>query len=278
MNKNIAAETFNQLDLFGLLDDNDPDPFKLTNDNLIVHIPHSSTNFPHDNEYLIDKDELQKEINRLTDHATDKIFKLKDNNNHIVVDFNRLFCDVERLPDDEEPMYKYGRGFFYTKTDSGKPLREENEKVKKEIFDKYYTLHHNKLNSLTNKLLEDNGGVFILDCHSFSNIPFDSDLIKDEIRPDICIGSDSFHTPQNILNKTIEFFNAHGFTVQVNNPYEGTIIPIEHYKKNSNIKGMMIEINRKLYMSDDINGIVNDTNVQILNDVINDLIYILQND
>jgi N-formylglutamate amidohydrolase len=36
--------------------------------------------------------------------------------------------------------------------------------------------------------------------------------------------------------------------VELNNPYSGCIIPSEFYETEKNVKGIMIEINKRLYM------------------------------
>lgn len=45
-------------------------------------------------------------------------------------------------------------------------------------------------------------------------------------------------------------FTAAGFTVTVNAPYKGCIIPGKHYDKTKKVSGIMIELNRSLYMGE----------------------------
>jgi N-formylglutamate amidohydrolase len=37
--------------------------------------------------------------------------------------------------------------------------------------------------------------------------------------------------------------------VEVNNPYSGCIIPKPYFLKNDKVKGIMIEVNKRLYMN-----------------------------
>jgi N-formylglutamate amidohydrolase len=83
-------------------------------ESLIFHIPHASTHIPVDLGQSLNKNLLQHEINLLTDWATDLIFEVP-NTTQLLVKFSRIFCDVERLPDANEPMYVCGRGFFIPK-------------------------------------------------------------------------------------------------------------------------------------------------------------------
>lgn len=237
-------------------------------DTFVLHIPHASINIPMFDHYI--KGKLDNEIIKLTDWATDEIFNIK-NVSKVVANFSRIFCDVERFADDElEPMSKFGRGFYYTKTDSGENLREDNEDYKKHIYDNYYLPHHNELNSIVEDKLLLFDTCTIIDCHSFSDVPFDSDLIKDDNRPDICIGTDDYHTPQLLVEWVSDYFKMLGYSVQINNPYSGTIVNNNSYQKDKRVKSIMIEINRKLYMED--HNII-DSKVELLNKQITDLLY-----
>lgn len=215
-------------------------------DSYIFHIPHASTYIPNLIDYIPGK--IDNEIIKLTDWATDEIFNIT-NLTKIVPNFSRVFCDVERFHDDNlEPMSKFGRGFYYTKTDSGEDLRKLSEKNKQDVYINYYKKHHEEFNDLVFQKLLLFDTCTIIDCHSFSDIPFESDLIKDDNRPDICIGTDDYHTPEFLTNHIKKYFELLNYSVQINNPYSGTIVNTNSYKKDKRVKSIMIEINRKLYM------------------------------
>ena len=137
------------------------------------------------------------------------------------------------------------------------------------VYNNYYLKHHAKLEKLVENKLNDYGRAIIIDCHSFSNKPFETDLIKDTVRPDFCIGTDSFHTPQYLIDLIVNGLKSFGYSVEINNPYEGTIVPLKHYKINDNVQSIMIEVNRKLYID---NGIVNIEKVSKLNKVLNKIL------
>lgn len=241
--------------------------FKDAKDLYVFHIPHSSTLIPSYTGY--NHDVVGSEITKLTDWATDLIFDVPDTDK-VVAEFSRTYCDVERFADDSlEPMSKYGRGFFYTKTDNGQNLRDDDPINKKHVFDNYYTSHHLKLNVMVNDKLSKFNRAIIIDCHSFSDVPFDSDLIKDDNRPDICIGTDEFHTSDELKNRVVSHFERLGYSVQVNSPYSGTMVNNDAYLKDNRVQSIMIEFNRKLYMVDDI---VIPEKVTLLNNVIKDLV------
>lgn len=224
---------------------------------LIFHIPHSSEHIPFYDGYFLNK--IDNEINLLTDFDTDLIFDVP-NTKKLVANFSRIFCDVERLPDNEEEMFQFGRGFYYTKTDSGEDLRLDSNTIKKIVWNNYYVQHHRKFEQMIEQCLDEVGFATIIDCHSFSNIPFKTDLNQSLSRPDICIGTNS-STPSWLLNMVESFFRLNSYTIGINFPYSGTIVP-KKYENLSNVNSIMIEINRDLYME---NGVSVKSLVQKLN-------------
>jgi len=211
-----------------------------------LHIPHSSTRIP---DYAgFDLEKVENNLARLTDWATDEIFDVHGIGK-IVTPFSRLFCDVERLGDDAEPMHKIGRGFFYTKGYDGSELRKMDADFKQRVFRDYYQAHHALFFQEVDKRLKRYGVCHIVDCHSFNEEPIGS-LLYQPASPDICLGTDAYHTPDYLLRYTVNFWAGHGFSVEMNNPYSGCIIPIGFFGLNKNVKGIMIEINKRLYMDD----------------------------
>lgn len=220
------------------------------NQQLILHVPHSSTKIPNSTGYELNVVELFKEMDLLTDHYTDELFK-SDKDITIQADFSRIFCDVERFEDDKkEVMSKYGMGMCYTHSSDGSLMRVVNNNLRFKILTKYYKLHHETLTQAVSAQLINHKEARIIDCHSFPNIPFNRDLNQDRDRPDICIGTDFFHTPVSWINETEIFFRSYGLTVYINKPYSGTVVPTKFINKDSRVKSMMIEINRKLYMDE----------------------------
>jgi N-formylglutamate amidohydrolase len=235
-------------------------------DYFIFHIPHSSKIIPDYSGF--DESMIEHEIELLTDHATDKIFDI-DGVDKIIFPYSRLFCDVERLDDEFEPMFKHGRGFYYTKTDNGNHLRDFNEEHKEIVKNEYYYVHHEELSLMVKHKLDKFGVVYIVDCHSFQNDALNTDVDKTENRPDICIGTDDIHTPKWMENHFEGFFKKNNMSVKINSPYSGTIVPAE-FIGNKNVKSIMIEINKNQYI--DINGIM-ENKVDYLNQLINQLLF-----
>ena len=47
------------------------------------------------------------------------------------------------------------------------------------------------------------------------------------------------------------FLQSRGYTVSVNSPFAGTLVPMRFYQKDARVSSIMIEINRRLYMTAD---------------------------
>jgi N-formylglutamate amidohydrolase len=73
-------------------------------------------------------------------------------------------------------------------------------------------------------------------------------LDEGQIRPEICIGTDEYHTPFALTASAEKAFKAKGFTCALNSPFAGTLIPSPFWTNNENVMGLMIEIRRDLYM------------------------------
>ncbi len=221
----------------------------------ILHIPHSSTVIPEENRLditLSDK-ALSEEILKMTDWYTDELFSVS-NSNYAIIQFpvSRLVLDPERFEDDSMEIMSYrGMGVIYTKTSMGKMLRNViSEKDRINLLNKYYYPHHERLNTITSSILSNHRKALIIDCHSFSSSPLPYEINQEKNRPDICIGTNIFHTPDFLVKYTKCQFLKHGFSVSINSPFEGTIIPRKFYLKEKKVSGIMIEINRKLYMDE----------------------------
>jgi len=72
----------------------------------------------------------------------------------------------------------------------------------------------------------------------------------DEIRPDFNIGTDSYHTPKYIIDESINYFETKGYTLGIDTPYSGSIVPMEYYQKDKRVTSIMLEVNRGLYLKE----------------------------
>ena len=217
---------------------------------LILHIPHSSTKIPFHDGYVSSHDKIQQEIIKLTDWYTDDLFDSKDDK-MIITPFSRIFCDVERFADDDqEIMSKVGMGVLYEKLDSDEILRKVTSKLREKIINDYYWKHHDSLKTIVEEQLIKNGECLIIDCHSFPSTPLQKAINQNSNTPDFNIGTDSFHTPKKYIEESITYFENLGYSLGVDWPYNGSIVPMKYYQKEKRVSSIMLEINRKLYLNE----------------------------
>jgi N-formylglutamate amidohydrolase len=222
----------------------------------IIHIPHSSTCTIGSgrDSILLDTSKLARELLLITDHFTDELFYIDGlQQKCIIFPVSRLIVDPERFEDDsQESMATRGMGVIYTHTADGTRLRADPSPSDREhLLNLYYRPHHAKLTSAVEKDLESIGGCLIIDAHSFPSKPLPYELDQSPDRPDICIGTDPFHTPAKLTEAAVNMFAEKGFSVQINRPFAGTITPSKFYQSNNAVRSIMIEINRKLYMDEE---------------------------
>jgi N-formylglutamate amidohydrolase len=222
---------------------------------IIMHIPHSSLSIPSEDQvnFCISPENLRIQVDKLNDHFTDELFNSDLTNvKPLIFPVNRFLVDVERFENDEyEPMSLKGMGATYTHDTNGNRFRSDlNHEYREELLNKYYRPHHSQLNKLSEQAIKTFGKVLIVDAHSFPDIPLHCDNSQSYPRPDVCLGTDSFHTPDWITKLVKNHFEKNSFTVEINNPYAGTMVPLNFYKKEKRLHSIMIEINRRLYLDD----------------------------
>ena len=234
---------------------------------LLVNIPHSSTYIPPEMKikFLLSEEDLQKELLRMTDRYTDEIFSCVAELGGISVKYNysRLVLDPERFrDDDEEEMTKQGMGVIYTKDSNKRELREINESERNLLLRNIYDPYHSVITKEVQELLAKNGKCLIIDAHSFPAIPLPYENPLEIKRPQICIGTDPYHTPEDLIQMVQNFFEEINFTTEINKPFSGCYVPIKFLHQDNRVKSIMIEINRGLYMNEDT-GEKNDSFVEI---------------
>ena len=222
---------------------------------VVVHIPHSSTIVPEDvrSTFVLGDLELERELLRLTDRYTDELFDLDPSvATQVTFGVSRLVVDPERFLDDAvEPMAAHGMGAVYTRTSDGTPLRRGlSEPQRGALLARFYEPHHAALEAATRAALDGAGRCLIIDGHSFPCAPLPSELDQEQERPDICIGTDAFHTPAQLVDEVVAAFVASGLEVTVNHPYAGAIVPARFYQRDKCVAALMVEINRRLYMDE----------------------------
>jgi N-formylglutamate amidohydrolase len=222
---------------------------------VLAHIPHASTRIPPEVRaaILLDDADLERELVLLTDAHTDDLFaRLGDRGvTRFVNRRSRLVVDPERFTDPSlEPTEARGQGVVYVRTTDGRPLREADPRERERLIETYYRPYHAALDAVAVELVEAFGRCTILDCHSFATRPLASELDQRPDRPDICIGRDPLHTPDELASGLADAFRAEGFRVAFDRPYRGTLVPNAFLGRDTRLRSVMVEVRRGLYLDE----------------------------
>jgi N-formylglutamate amidohydrolase len=227
----------------------------LPRESWVVHVPHASTVIPAAirPELLLSDQDLALEVLRMTDHLTDELVANSlAGARRIRFPVSRLVVDPERFPDDaDEPMSRLGMGVIYERTSQGILLRDPPVPSSRQyLLETYYVPHHAALEAAVANALDRYGRCTILDMHSFPSRPLPYELDQDRDRPDICIGTDEFHTPDRLTSEFVRRFSAKKLSVAVNRPFAGALVPMRYFRKDHRVTSIMIEVNRGLYLDE----------------------------
>ncbi len=132
-------------------------------------------------------------------------------------------------------------------TDTLEQLREEQ---RRKLLDDWYRPHHAALTLATEKALQQFGLAVIIDCHSFPAKPLPYEIDQNPTRPEICIGTDAFHTHEGLTTIFVDAFAAEGWTVGLNAPFSGAMVPSRYFGLDKRVAALMIEVRRDVYMEE----------------------------
>lgn len=68
------------------------------------------------------------------------------------------------------------------------------------------------------------------------------------MRPEICIGTDASHTCGELASTFFEAFQREGWSVSLNEPFAGALVPQSRYLQDPRVHAIMVEVNRRLFL------------------------------
>ncbi|MGN0618146.1 MAG: N-formylglutamate amidohydrolase [Ruminiclostridium sp.] len=212
---------------------------------VICNIPHSGTNIPDWalQDFIIPCEKIREFAEFMADKDVDKLFSFVPEENRLTAEISRIVVDTERYRNDsDEPMAGLGMGLFYTCDHKGNTIRRQGATYEKclMIYDKY----HRELEEKTAFCLEKTGRCIILDCHSFHD-GMEYTGCSTESFPDVCVGFNE-KEPGEIVLKIKELFENEGYSVKLNLPFSGAILPLK-YSGDNRVVSVMLELNRRIY-------------------------------
>jgi len=225
---------------------------------VILHVPHSATFIPDDlrKNILLSDQELKAELDEMTDTSTEAIALKAAELSGIkpwlfINNFSRLVIDPERFPDEREAMNAVGMGAVYQKTSIGTQLRNPDPILENQLLDAYFHPYAKAISDLVAQRFASLGEVTLVDVHSYRLNQHLNAINHGQIRPPICIGTDSFHTPEWLIEAAQSAFSILGENY-INQPYSGTYVPLSFYEKESNITSVMMETRADTFLTEEL--------------------------
>lgn len=186
----------------------------------------------------------------MTDWHTDRLFDWVTGRGATAIVFepSRLVLDPERFLDPTaEPMERVGQGVVCTHTHDGRPLRHADERLRAHWIETLYRPHHSLLAQLVTDRLDRFDRCLVLDCHSFGTQPLPSEADQAPDRPDVCVGTDDWHTPPMLADALEAALRAEGFRVRRDSPFAGALVPLDRYRTDPRVTAVMLEVRRGVY-------------------------------
>ncbi|EKX63001.1 N-formylglutamate amidohydrolase [Streptomyces ipomoeae] len=222
---------------------------------VILHVPHGSRVIPATVRagILLDDVALERELDHITDAYTDRIAERAADRSagppwRFVNQLSRLVVDPERFPDEREEMLAVGMGAVYTRTTHREALRPADHDGRP-LLDRYFHPYAAAMTDAVTHRLEAAGRAVVVDVHSYPTRALPYELHGDGPRPPVCLGSDPFHTPPELLAAAEQAFAGFGGTA-VNTPFAGAYVPLKYYGTDPRVTALMIEIRRDVYMAE----------------------------
>jgi N-formylglutamate deformylase len=224
---------------------------------IVLHVPHAGTVIPDQarRSIVLDDDELGAELVAMTDWHTDRIAREAVRRSGVdavlfVNRLSRLVVDPERFPDDREPMNAVGMGAVYHRTSSGGQLRRADPERDHAMRARWFHPYADALADLVDDVRSLTGRVTIIDLHSYPERPLPYELDHDAARPGVCIGVDSVHTPDALVEVMRSSWVGVRGGVASNTPFAGTYVPLRHYGHDTRVRSVMVEIRRDVYLDE----------------------------
>ena len=216
---------------------------------VIVHAPHTSLHIPAyvRAELLLDDEGLRDELAAMTDAGVAEVLDHLDDLPAevrpaiVAATMSRLVFDPERFPDGDT-MEAVGMGLVYTRRADGTPLRSNLTSERVAWYRAQHQAYTESLERVVDAAIERFGTAVILDLHSYPKDPLGYED-PSRPRPEVCIGTDSSHTPTWLL-ETAESTLSDRFEVSVDSPFAGAYVPGRFYRTGPMVHSVMLEFRR----------------------------------
>ncbi|MFF0221277.1 N-formylglutamate amidohydrolase [Streptomyces sp. NPDC004629] len=222
---------------------------------VILHVPHSAREIPAAVRagIVLDDAALERELDDITDAHTAQLAEVAAGLARLtpwrfVNRLSRLVVDPERFPDEREEMLSAGMGAVYTGTTRRGTLRPADTDPEP-LIERYFRPYARAMTEAVRDRLAATGRAVVIDVHSYPTEPLPYELHGDGPRPPVCLGTDAFHTPAQLVELAREAFAGCGGT-GLDSPFAGAYVPLEFYGTQPRVGALMVEIRRDGYMTE----------------------------
>jgi N-formylglutamate deformylase len=221
---------------------------------VVVHAPHGGTWLPDEERsaFLLDDSALAEEIRVMADHRTGLLAEQAAGLGAaaFVNRLSRLVVDPERFPDEREEMEAVGMGFAYTATFEGLPLRRLGAGDRARLKERWYDPYALALERLVVEVCRRFGRCVIIDLHSYPSRPLPYEQHPEALRPEVCLGTDGFHTPEELAGLVEDACRGLGLSRARNTPFSGCYVPLSRYRQDEAVWSVMLEVRRDVYFDE----------------------------
>lgn len=222
---------------------------------VILHVPHSAREIPAAVRagIVLDDAALERELDDITDAHTARLAEVAAGLARVtpwrfVNRLSRLVVDPERFPDEREEMLSAGMGAVYTRTTRRGTLRPADTDPGP-LIERYFRPYARAMTEAVRDRLAATGRAVVIDVHSYPTERLPYELHGDGPRPPVCLGTDAFHTPAELVEAAREAFAGCGGT-GLDSPFAGAYVPLEFYGTQPRVGALMVEIRRDGYMTE----------------------------
>ncbi|MEU6351820.1 N-formylglutamate amidohydrolase [Streptomyces sp. NPDC047072] len=219
---------------------------------VILHVPHSARAIPAEARagIVLDDVALERELDHIVDAHTAELAEEAAGRCRVrpwrfVNRLSRLVVDPERFPDEREEMLAVGMGAVYTRTTHREALRADGFDPAP-LVERYFRPYAQAMTEAVADRLAATGRAVIVDVHSYPTEALPYELHGAGPRPPVCLGTDPFHTPPQLVAAAREAFGEAG----LDSPFSGTYVPLEFYGRDARVSALMVEIRRDTYMTE----------------------------
>lgn len=233
---------------------------------VVFDSPHSGVIYPKDFDYICPLAALRQAEDAYVeelfaaapDHGATLLYAL----------FPRSYIDVNRAPDDIDPMLldgswpgilrpseksAAGLGLIRWQIRPGRPMYDGRLTVAEvmERIDRYYRPYHFQAAEILNGLADRFGAAWLVDCHSMPSVGLPSGR-RGRSGVDFVIGDrDGSSCEWEFVDFIVSRLRGMGYSVALNQPYKGVEMVRRYGEPSRGRHAVQLEINRSLYMHEE---------------------------